>query len=267
MERYRISSIAAVSIITIGLAMVLHECGHVLTGWMLGGRPTLLSTTEVLGDFDSLSPWGFVLFGASGSIVNLIFCAFGWWVLKRRPATAELRLAAWFFFAANGFLVTTKMMGEAIAGFGDWMTILHSFPAVNTLRIVVAILGTAGVALLVRRTGAELARILPPGDPSLRAAEARRIIGIGAAAAFVLALGGGIASPIPTTRAILLSAGAVTAPFLPMLFGIRFLNRASSEQVGALRYAGWPWTVAAGVVAVVMWFVVGPGINLSAPSA
>ena len=145
----------------------------------------MMTSTEVRGDFDALSPAGFVALGVSGSVVNVLFCTLGWWVLSHRPVTAELQLSAWFFFAVNGMIVTTAMLGESLAGFGDWMTILRPFPATAYLRGLVAILGTVALIFMVRRSGAALARLVPPGEPQDRTAEARRIVLVGAAAAGV----------------------------------------------------------------------------------
>lgn len=261
MQRHGAYDIAAASVIVVGLAMMCHEWAHVLTGWMAGGSPTLLTTTEVLGDFDSLSPAAKSLFGASGSLVNLFFCVLGWWVLRRRPAGARTRLFAWLLFAVNGMLVTAKMTFETLTGFGDWMTILGPLRAVMAVRVVVAALGVVGLIFMVRRSGRALAGILPDGETRARVREAIRLIAIGAAASALLVLGGTLANPIGLSRGSLLSLAAGLGPFFGMLFGVRQVPRVTTGEPGEPAGSGWPWRLAAVAVVVIMWFVVGPGID------
>jgi hypothetical protein len=264
MERHRIATIAATSVIAVGLGTMCHEQAHVWVGRLVGGTPTLLTSTEVKGNFDSLSPAGFAAFGAAGSIVNLAFCAIGWWILRRRPASAESRLFGWYFFGVNGMYVTTKMVGEPLAGFGDWMTILHRLPALPLLRGLAAILGLAGLAFMVRRSGAELARLIPPGEPAERNREALRILLLGAIAAGVLLLGGSVLNPVGPVRAIPLALGAGLGPFVALAFGLRFVGRVpSTRPPGTMKSNPWPWSLAAAAIALVLWFLVGPGVVLS----
>lgn len=249
--------------LALGPALLGHEAAHVLVGWLAGGSPTLLTATEVKGDFATLSPAGLSLFGASGSIFNLLLCALGWLALRRKSATAEFGLFAWLLFAINGFLVTNKMLMEPLTGFGDWMTILGPFPATGILRVVVAALGLLGVVFMVRRSGAELARLLPAGKPSRRLAEGRRIVGIAAAVATLLVLGSAVASPVGATRALLLALGGGLGPFIPMVFGIRFVGRLPADGRERPASGGRVWAVAGGLTTALIWFVVGPGVSLT----
>jgi hypothetical protein len=262
MKHYGLVSICIASVLTVGLAIVCHEAAHILAGLLAGGTPTLWTPTEVRGDFTSLSPAGFVALGVSGSVVNVVLGALGWWMLQQSSKTGERQLLAWFLFAVNGMLVTTKMMGEPIAGFGDWMTVLRPLPATTALRLVVAVLGFAGVAVMVRRTGPALAALVPPGEARERVAEARRILVVGAVASTILVLGSCVMSPIATTRATLLALGAGLGPFIPMLFGLRFVRRVPSSLTAPLERGGWLWPVAAGATVIAIWFVIGPGIPL-----
>jgi len=264
MKRYTALAIIVTIVPVTGLATVCHEGAHVLAGWSAGGTPHLLTSTEVVGDFDTLSPGGFVALGASGSVMNLLFCLVGWWLLGRsRTMGPHLRLFAWFLFAVNGMLVVTAMMGESLVGFGDWMTILRPWPATGSLRILFAVLGTLGLIVMVRRSGSTLGTILPPGETSWRRAEAVRIVLIGAAASALLVLGGAAASPVGSTRGVLLALAAGLGPFVPIAFGLRFALRVDSRVADVPPSSGWPWLAATVVVVLLEWFVLGPGVDLT----
>lgn len=262
-SRPGLGAICASSALAVGIALMAHESAHVLAGRIAGGSPTLLTSTEVQGDFDSLSPAGLVALGVSGSLANVLLCGLGAWALGRGPAIAEVRLSAWFFFAVNGMLVSTKMMAEPLIGVGDWMTVLKPLSGTTLLRALVAALGSAGVIFMVRRSGRALAGLVPPSPPERRPAEGLRIVSIGAVAAVVLVLGASVASPVGTSRAFVLALGGGLGPFIPMYFGVRFVARTPVDAPDALAPGGWPWLLATGVVVAVLWFGFGPGIELS----
>jgi hypothetical protein len=262
MQRYSVKTICISSVIAVGLAMMCHELGHVLAGSLAGGTPTLITSTEVKGDFDSLSPAGFVALGISGFVVNVIFCVVAWWIARRRPAVAELQLLAWFSFAVNGMLVMMGAAVEPLFGFGDWMTILHALPGTALLRVLFTVLGTIGLIVMTRRAGYALGRLLPTGDPGHRMAEARRVVLIGAAVVAILVVGSSVANPIGTTRGTLLALGAGLGPFLPMMAGTRFVPRSLPGSDLTRTNGGILWVVASVAVTAVLWFVFGPGIAL-----
>jgi hypothetical protein len=263
MERHKMVMIGASSLIVVGLAMVVHECAHVVAGMLAGGTPTLLTATEVKGDFDSLSPAGFVSFGFSGTLINLLFCALGWWGLNRASASAEFRLAAWILFSVNGIIVGTETLFETVAGWGDWATILNPLPGTLMLRVVFAILGAAFLIFMVKRSAATLATLVQPGEPRQRVAEARRIVLIGAIAAAVLVVGGNIFNPVGSTRGVLLGLGAGVGPFALMMLGARFVGRFPSTEAPQPVKRVWPWLAAGIATTLVTWFVFGPGIHLT----
>jgi len=183
-------------------------------------------------------------------------------VINYKHVSSELQLTAWFFFVVNGMIVTTAMLSESFVGFGDWMTILNPFPNTTFLRVVVAMLGMLGLIIMVRRSGALLAKIIPLSDPQQRIKEARRIVLLGAVAATVLVLGGSIANPIGTTRSVLLALGAGLIPFIPAYFGTRFVSRFPFENMELQASGGWFLYLAAGLTTIVIWFIIGPGIIL-----
>jgi hypothetical protein len=260
--RHGVVAVAAASVLAVGLGMMGHECAHVLAGTLAGGSPTLVTSTEVLGDFAALTPAGFILLGVSGSVLNLLLAMLGWWAFTRGPATAQLQLSAWLCFAVNGLLLTTKMMVEPIAGFGDWMTILRQFPDPALSRALVACLGTAGVAFMIRRSGPGLAKLVPAGDAPSRRREARRLLLIAAAASAALVLGGSVRSPTGLSRGVPLALGAGLSPFVPMLFTVRLVPRFPPPLPNGRNSSPTPWLLASAGVTFLMWFVFGPGVRL-----
>lgn len=222
----------------------------------------MLTATEVLGDFSMLTPAGFVALGASGFAVNVLFCGLGWWALGRKSATTEFRLTAWFFFAVHGLLLATSTVLQPVLGWGDWMTILRPHLATATVRISVALLGAAVMIVMVRRSGASLATVVRSREPSQRVKEARQIVLVGAAAAVVLSLGCGVASPLGATRGVLVGVGAGMGPFVPMFFGTRFVSRTPPGNADPPTKRRWTWLLAAGANTLILWFVFGPGIRL-----
>jgi len=254
------SQIAAASLLATGLAFTCHEAAHALAGWLAGGHPTLLTATEVLGDFDSLTRWGRAALGGAGTAANLLLAGLGWWG-HQRARGALPRLTSWFFYALNGSLVGTKMMGEALAGWGDWMTILQPWPQVELLRFVVAALGLVVVGFVVRTAGPALAALLPPDEPPERVAAARRLVAIGTVAAAVLILGASVANPAGTTRSMLLAGGATLGSCAPLFLAARFARQLPPEPLTEASEPRWPWLAAAAVVALTLWLVVGPGIR------
>lgn len=261
-ELHRTTSICCAVVIVVALAMMCHESAHVMCGILVGGDPSLLTATEVKGDFDSLTPLGFVVFGASGSCANLLLCGLGWLLLKWRNASSEFQLTAWFLFAFNGFIVTTKMMVEPIVGFGDWMTVVRHLPFEIFLRALIVIVGTGGLILLVRQTGHALGTITSACGPSSRTAAANRIVLVGALASAVLVLASSVASPVGIFRGTLLALGGGLAPFVPMLFATRIARRTMIQTAAPPFNGSIAWYISAVALAFVMCVIFGPGITL-----
>jgi hypothetical protein len=147
---------------------MLHELAHLFAGSLVGGSPSLSTAIELQGDFSSLTPAGFVVLGASGSVANVLLLVAGAWFLSRRELGPDAALTAWFLFSVNEMLLTTKMIGESVVGFGDWITLVGHLPGSLALRFILLGIGTAGVIWMVRASGGALARLLPPGEQAKR---------------------------------------------------------------------------------------------------
>lgn len=140
------------------------------------------------------------------------------------------------------------------------MTILRPLHDAMAARILVAIAGTIGVAFMVRRSGRTLGRIVATGDAADRRTEAVRIILAGAITSRIMVLGGSLANPVGTARGQ--PAGARCGPRTVRMLGVRFVATTPSAIDEPVE-AGRSWLpVAAILVVLLLWFIVGPGVTL-----
>jgi hypothetical protein len=184
---------------------LLHEGGHTLATWAVGGHPALLSTTAALGDWSRVRTPGMLAIGLGGSLANVALALAGWRVFRRRRATGgALALVAWLFFAVNAWIVGLYAVASPAFGFGDWMMVLDLFRKTGLLRVSVAITGALVSARLWSVTTLSLAQLVGNGAPARRVAKAKRIafaswvsgsVAVVAAAMFSR-LGPGVAVPI-----------------------------------------------------------------------
>lgn len=256
-------AVGSVAILVIGLSFGLHEGAHALVGWLLGGHPTLVTATEVRGDFSSLSRTGFILFGASGMIVNTVLAVGALLILRWRRPDGNWGLFWWLLFAFGGTLVATKTLMEPAAQWGDWMTILRRLPEGNIPRRLALISGLLGIVVMVRTSASALSPLLLSTELSARRREARRIVLLGALAAGVFATGSGVGSEVGAMRGILLGLGGAVGPLVVLLLATRRVS--STPGQSSLPSRAEPtrgWLMAAGVMIVVTWLVMGPGISI-----
>jgi hypothetical protein len=249
-------------VVAVGLAIMLHELAHLVAGVLVGGSPALMTATELHGDFGSLSKGGFVLLGASGSVANALLMMAGFWVGSWREEHNALALAAWFMIAVNGMLLGTKMIGESVVGFGDWMTVASQSSAPGLLRVMLFIIGVALTIWMVRVSGRRLAKLLPSGKAEERAQAARRVVLNGALASAVLVIGAALPAPTEALPTMALALVAGLAPFIPMIFSARRVRRESTVRSVSTASGGWPLQLAAIACALVLWLGFGPGISV-----
>jgi hypothetical protein len=249
------------SAIAVSLAIMLHETFHFLTSVLLGANPSGITAFELLGNFDGLTPAGLIALGVSGSVANLLLLLVGWLILTKRALSSSSGLAAWYLFSFNGMLITTKMMGESIFGFGDWITVAQNMPDAMVFRGAVLLISAIGIVLMVRLSGKYLVFLLPYSDTRSRVVRAIRIIIVGALTSAVLVLVAALLRPIGTERDILLAFGAGVAPFVPLMFVARVVARSkhTGEVIGDR--IGWILTLAAFLCAMIFWIGFGRGIS------
>jgi len=247
----------AIAWIVYAVAVVLHEAAHYVAGLLVGGTPTLLSTTDLRGTWAGVSAAGMVAIGASGSAVNVVLAAAGWLLARSRPRSAALRWLAWLLVAVNGFLVGLYMIVSPALDFGDWNTILRSFPWHTALRVVFVAIGVVATLRCFR-----LVRRLAAGAvPGLAAGWGAPLVRIAWLAAGTLAVAAALLSPLGWRWAIPLSIGSTLGTTWPMLIAARAAAREAAPDDGATLRASPAWIAAGCVTAAVFVFVFGPGVR------
>jgi hypothetical protein len=116
-DRPTLIAVAALACI---LQDVLHEgLGHGVIAWLSGAHHLTISTVALQSDISTR--W----ISAGGTLVNLIFAA-SFWVLLRRP---QNRKPVTFYFltmamAGNLFTGTGYFLFSGVANFGDWAEVI-----------------------------------------------------------------------------------------------------------------------------------------------
>ena len=135
-DRLTIIAIAALACI---LGDVLHEgLGHGVTAWLSGAHRITLSTVALQSDIETR--W----IAANGTLVNLLFGAI-FWVLLRRP---KRYAPTTFYFlllamADNLFAGTGYFLFSGVANFGDWAAVIRGLQPYWMWRVGLVVLGVA----------------------------------------------------------------------------------------------------------------------------
>jgi hypothetical protein len=135
-DRLTIIAIAALACI---LGDVLHEgLGHGVTAWLSGAHSITLSTVALQSDIETR--W----IAANGTLVNLLFGAIFWLLLRRQqryaPATFYFLLLA---MAGNLFAGTGYFLFSGVANFGDWAAVIRGLQPYWMWRVGLVVFGVA----------------------------------------------------------------------------------------------------------------------------
>lgn len=251
-DRLTVIAVAALACI---LQDILHEgLGHGVTAWLSGAHRVTMSTVALQSDLQSR------LVAANGTLVNLLFGAIFWLLLRRagkwRPVTRYFAILA---LMGNLFTGTGYFFFSGVTNFGDWAEVIRGLEPHWAWRIGLVAVGVAsyyGAMLLV---GAEL---LPFRDGTTRI---RRLCwtpyftdGALAGVAGLLNPAGlfyVIASALPSTLGA--NAGLLSLPFL--MFRWPPQKRAPVPAIER----SWGWIAAGGVAGTLFIIVLGRGITWS----
>jgi hypothetical protein len=249
-------TIVAISALACILQDVLHEAfGHGLTAWFSGAHSLILSTVALQSDIETR--W----ISASGTLVNLLFGAIFWLVLRNpqrfRPATFYFLVLA---MAGNLFTGTGYFLFSGVANFGDWAAVIKGLHPHWVWRLGLIVLGAISYYASMLLVASKLKRFYGKHESPRRLRALSRTPyftdGILAGVAGLLNPAGlfyVIASALPSTLGA--NAGLLSLPSI--IAGARSNEEA---QFGLIpRSAGW---IAASAVANLLFiFVLGRGLT------
>jgi hypothetical protein len=132
-------TVIAISALACALQDILHEgLGHGVTAWFSGAHRLTISTVALQSDVETR--W----ISASGTLVNLLFGAIFWLLLRRpsryQPATRYFLAIA---MAGNLFTGTGYFLFSGVANFGDWAAVIHGLQPYWAWRLGLIVLGAA----------------------------------------------------------------------------------------------------------------------------
>jgi len=252
-------TVIAISALACILQDVLHEgLGHGVTAWLSGAHRLTMSTVALQSDLDTR------LISANGTLVNLVFAAVFWLLLRGsrryRPATRYFLVLA---MAGNLFTGTGYFFFSGVTNFGDWAAVIRGLEPHWMWQLGLVALGAASyyASMLVVAV-----RLNPfcEGTPS----RLRRLCWTPYFTDGILAGIGGllnplglfyvVASALPSTLGA--NAGLLSLPSLiPLWHRGRVEDEEQAEPIR--RSPAW---IAAGLVASLLFlFVLGRGIAWS----
>src|SRR4051794_13438444 len=100
-------TIAAIALVACALTDLIHEgLGHGGACLLVGGKPTLLTSMNFVGDQSGLPRWMLKIVSAGGTIANLLAGGLALLSLRRPPSAAHLHYFLWLFAALNLYIGT-----------------------------------------------------------------------------------------------------------------------------------------------------------------
>jgi hypothetical protein len=266
-------TIIAIAAIAYAVQDVLHEgLGHGVTAWLSGARSVTISTVALQSDLDTR------LIAANGTLVNLLFAAVFWLLLRRaghyRPETRYFLLLA---LMGNLFTGTGYFLFSGVINFGDWAVVIRGLEPHWAWQIGLVVVGVASYWASMVVVGAEMEPFREKGGPRPanrapkhgRAKRSPRVLGLCYTPYFtdgILAFLGGLMNPIgffyiiasalPSTLGA--NAGVLSLPFVMR----KWRPVHAQEPVGLISRS--PLWIASGAVAALLFiFVLGRGLSWS----
>ncbi len=248
-------TVAAIAALACILQDVLHEgLGHGVTAWLSGAHHVTMSTVALQSDIDT----GWI--SANGTLVNLLFAAIFWLLLRRarryRPALFYFLVMA---MAGNLFTGTGYFLFSGVTNFGDWAAVIRGLQPHWVWRLGLIVLGVVSYYASMMLVAAKL-REFRGVDRSWRRI---RVLswtpyftdGILAGVAGVLNPAGlfyVIASALPSTLGA--NAGLWALPSV-----IQRWPQSEPQLSPITRSPGW--IVTAAIATLLFIFMLGPGIT------
>ena len=249
-------TLIAISVLACVLQDVLHEgLGHGVTAWLSGAHQLAISTVALQSDIETR--W----ISAAGTLVNIVFGALFWIVLRKRDFSPAIRYFLVLAMAGNLFTGFGYFLFSGVANFGDWAAVIRGLNPYWFWRAVLIVGGivTYYASMLVVRAELKPFRGAEPTS--------RRVRGLCWTTYFtdgVLAGLGGclnplglfyvIASALPSTLGA--NAGLLSLPSMMRR------PECAVEQAGPIRRSS-ALIVAGAIASLIFIFVLGRGISWS----
>lgn len=255
-DRLTVVSLAAIACV---VQDVLHEgLGHGVTAWLSGAHRVTMSTVALQSDLDTR------LIAANGTLVNLLFAAVFWLLLRRssryRPVTRYFLVLA---LMGNLFTATGYFFFSGVMNFGDWAAVIQGLEPHWAWQLGLIVVGVTSYYASMVLVGAEME---PFREKDERSPRIRRLCWMPYFADGILAGIGGLLNPIgffyvvasalPSTLGA--NAGLLSLPSLMR----RWRPVHDEEPVGPIARS-WAWIAAGAVASVLFIFVLGRGLSWS----
>jgi hypothetical protein len=261
-------TVASLAILAYAAASLLHEgLGHGGACLAAGGAPRMLTTVSFTCDTSGLDPAVTVAVAAGGTVVNLLAGVVAAWLYARRESSGStgLRFFLWLFAAVNLMQAFGYLMVSGAAGVGDWAAVMSGVQPAWAWHIALVAGGGALYWVTTDRAFGTLSRFLG-GEPAGRYAIGRRLALVSYGAGSALCLVAGALNPGGLVPLGVSAAAASLGGTCGLVWGPMWLRGARDGQEGTGPPAriprDLPVIAAAGVVALLFVFGLGPGVPL-----
>lgn len=258
-------TITAIALLVGVLADFIHEgLGHGGACLLVGGKPTLLTSMNFVGDQSGLPRWAFRIEAAGGTIANLLAATLALAKLRRPPSSTHLHYFLWLFAAMNLYVGTGYFLYSGMSNIGDWANVIADWPGYWVWRGLLVLVGGASYFICVR---AMLAKAIPltGGDPAIRYRRANLLMVIPYGAGAILSVVAGALNPDAKALILISAVAASLGGMSGLAWGPQLLRDpqwlASCTPPAAIP-RHWGWIAVGFVVAVVFVAVLGPGVKM-----
>jgi len=259
-------TVTSLAVLAYAAANVLHEgLGHGGACLLTGGTPIRLTSVSFECGTAGLGSGASRLVAAGGSVVNLLAGGLAM-VAYGRAATSSTgtRFFLWLFATINLLQAFGYLMFSGLGRIGDWAVVMAPVEPSWAWRIGLSIAGFLLYWLTTKRAFDALGRFIG-GRPSDRFPIGKRLAltsyGVGA----VLYLLSGMLNPGGMLLLAISAAAASLGGTSGLAWGPQFMRRHPSGgggDVPARIPRNTTVVAAAGIVALVFIFVLGPGVSL-----
>ena len=244
--RSSLLTVASVAMCAAACRDIVHEAlGHGIASWIVGDPILSISTVALQHTSSNL------LVSAAGTSANLIAGVLSLWFLRRARRGSPGTLFLWLFGAFDLF-DSGYLLFSAIAGSGDWASVISGAKPASLWRAIMALVGGTLYFLAVLWVAGSAS--------SVGIRDLRRV-----------AIASYIAAGIVTTAAACFNPSG-PAPILVSGVGASFgLNSGLFYIVGSFHEKSsdpvlpfsWSWSILGIVVAILFIFVMGRGIQFA----